>query len=159
MGYNLAIGQATVYWDPEYLTIDVDTVELDDAPAYDEPTDNKNIRWPSYSGWAHVCRELDIEDIMGRCDGNDSGITVDGKKLSALMPEHPGTAPIVQGHYDYIKKKVDRYKMKHKGVAAGYPKDGQEDAGAGGVLVRAEWLLFWLKWALDNCDKPIFYNS
>ena len=50
MGYTIAIGELeTVTESDGYKHKYVKTVTLDNAPAYGEPTDHMNERWPSYS--------------------------------------------------------------------------------------------------------------
>ena len=64
MGYNLAIGEAEVDWSEDMVRIDAVTVKLDEAPAFGEPTDHTNTRWPSYTSWSNFCKAMDITDIM-----------------------------------------------------------------------------------------------
>lgn len=57
MGYNITIGNAIVETDKDYFPeLDarwrVKGEHHDNAPAFGEPTDYTNARWPSYSGWA-----------------------------------------------------------------------------------------------------------
>ena len=156
--------------------IHAERVTLDDAPAFGEPTDNTNARWPSYTSWADFCRELDIVDVMyakGMTKGATGYFECGGKELYPLMPEHPGAGPITKGHLLYIEAAAARYIRLHPDHIAQYPplKEGIEDTGYNlksdyvddpkydGHLCRAEWLLYWLRWALENCEQPVFTNT
>ena len=178
MGYHLAIGESVVDWSEDMVRIDVDAVKIDDAPAFGEPTDHTNTRWPSYTSWANFCREMDIQDVvLNRRNGGEDEIELpDGSFVGCLMPSHPGVAPVTAKHVEYIEQKVNEYKAKHPEHRAQFPKpkpDAKPIGGTGvfmeedydpdprndGNLCRAEWLLFWLKWAVENCKKPVFFNS
>jgi hypothetical protein len=179
MGYNLAIGEAEVDWSEDMVRIDVVTVKLDEAPAFGEPTDHTNTRWPSYTSWSNFCKNMGITDIVlnRRNGGCDEFELPDETYVTCLMPEHPGVAPVTQKHLDYIEAKVNEYKAKHPDHRAEYPppkpdavpmvpgttmyrsEDLVSDPRYDGDLCRAEWLLFWMRWAIANCKKPVFFNS
>lgn len=170
MGYNLIIGEAKVNWEPYYISITCDVIRRDDAPAYDEPTDYENQRWPSYSSWGNFCRNLDIEDMMFKQDWHE-------EEIAPLISNHPGASPITKEHIEHLEKKLKEYKEKFPTHIAQYPppkkgakplwegsdmyknEDLVEDPKYDGNLCRAEWLLYWLKWAVENCKKPVFVNS
>jgi hypothetical protein len=141
MGYTLKIGEATIDYSTEYVEIDCDTVRHDDSPAFGEPTDFTNERWPSYSGWADFSNALGIRDIMY---GHD-GFQFKGDYFYPLIQQHPGVAPITAAHLAIVKEKTETYKGQHP--ASDYN------------LKRAEWLIYWMEWALANCKMPVLVNS
>jgi len=81
MGYNLSIGEGKMVkvdedeWGDGYLNIEVVDVERPDAPAFGEPTDHSNERWPSYSSWANFAEQADLIPTLFQLDdnGNDTG--------------------------------------------------------------------------------------
>jgi hypothetical protein len=161
MGYNLKIGEAYVSSDEDGQRILVRDEELPHAPAFGEPTDYTNARWPSYTGWSNFCRNIGIAGIMfnTRNGGSDLFQLPDGSYVGCLMPEHPGVARITQKHLDYIKGKVEEYKYFFPEHIAEFPPEDTEDPRFDGNLCRAEWLIFWMEWAVLNCENPTFYNS
>lgn len=187
MGYNLAIGEATIEWNEDMVRIGVKPMNLPEAPAFNEPTDFTNTRWPSYTAWSDFCHDVGIADyVLNNRNGGrdefmvpDTGPQLTGdpvkdgeyeglhdadkfkstKHLSCLMPEHPGVAPITQTHVDLICRKIEEYKSKHPDRIAKYPDDEPANPLHDGNLCRGEWLVFWLKWAMKNCKNPVFYNS
>ena len=174
MGYNLSIGEAKISWSEDCVSIDCDEVKLDYAPAYGDPTDFTNQRWPSYTTWHNVMSNLDLMDVM-YSEGNHgaSDFEWQGKTYYPLLANHPGAAPITKAHVEVVEMKLDNYKRKFPNHIAQYPplKDGVvktwvnteedyvKDARYDGNLCRGEWLLFWLKWAIENCKYPVFVNS
>lgn len=173
MGYTLEIGEAVIDWSEEMVRIDVEGKKLDDAPAFGEPTDYTNARWPSYTSWADFCRNVGIYDVV--MDKQWSKEVGNCTWIYCLMPSHPGEAPITKHHLEIIEAKVNEYKEKHPDHIAKYPppKEGAEPIFGGmyreedlvtdpkydGNLCRAEWLLFWMRWALENCKNPVFING
>ena len=53
MNYNLTIGEAVVVvdWDEFGIVVSAKKEHHDIAPAFGEPTDYSNQRWPSYTAW------------------------------------------------------------------------------------------------------------
>lgn len=176
MGYNLRIGEAIIDWSEDGVSIDAESVTLDSSPAFGEPTDHTNMRWPSYTSWAKFCRTIEIVDVMmNEKNGGSGEVEVNGKWIQCLMPTHPGAAPITREHLTAIRESVDSYKKRHPDHFAKFPlpregavpvfsnnyreEDYVDDPRYDGELCRAEWLLFWVEWALDNCERPVFVNS
>jgi hypothetical protein len=188
MGYTITIGQADIEWDCDRVTIIAQSRYNDRAPAFGEPTDYTNSRWPSYSGWGNFCRALGLMDLFfGNQTGTlgiyefvdgvlDLGTSPDGidpliwesamdqvraklPTIPTLMPEHPGTVPLLPTHLAYARSKVESYRLAHPNAIAKFPAEVDADPNHDGNLCRAEWLLYWMEWAINNCDKPIFYNS
>ena len=164
MGYTLIIGQANISIDEDQVSSTASIVSLDYAPAYGEPTDYSNERWPSYVAWGDTMRELGLYDVM--FDGVESG-------RKALISEHPGICLITKDHVEIVEAKIAAYKILHPTHFAKYPllkSDGPlilfqasdnyvYDPRYDGNLCRGEWLAFWLRWAFENCSKPVFVNS
>lgn len=177
MGYTLTIGEAVVEYDETLVRIGAEEVFRDDAPAHGEPTDYTNSRWPSYSNWANAMRTLDLMDVMfNERNGGAGEFERDGTTYYPLMPTHPGEQPVTQAHVDEVAERLEAYKDKHPDHIAQYPPlkpdakpmvegssfydDDQyvDDAKYDAALVRGEWLLYWLKWAVENCKQPVFVN-
>lgn len=155
MGYNLTIGNACLEFQREdsYLTISAERVDLPNAPAFGEPTDNSNMRWPSYTSWGNVMREIGLYNLM------------DKENENCLIPEHPGHCVLNAEIKKEIDIAYDAFYKKYPNCKAGYsPKstDFYEDPdwpSENSTAVRLEWLKFWVDWALENCVIPIFHNS
>lgn len=81
MGYTLKIGQRTEGWAQD--------ARDDNAPAFDEPTDYTNERWPSYTAWAEFCDESGLKSLFYGEGG--------------LLASHPGIVPLTDEH----KKAID----------------------------------------------------
>lgn len=147
MGYNLAIG--------ELINDEIRYEKLDNAPAYGEPTDYTNQRWPSYTAWANFARFTNLYDFFfNRNDG--------------LMNNHPGLVKLTEQHRREFNKIYKDFYLLHPECKAGYsPKVDEENRifhdpewpVENDYAVRLEWLHFWINWALDNCQNPHFYNS
>lgn len=149
MGYTIKIGNATPYHDKDDGILSagwrVESVRHDNAPAYGEPTDYTNSRWPSYSAWADTLNALGLYPMF-----------MDRNEETALMAEHPGCAMLTAEHVGKIRDAVNAYRARVTalGFHAGF-KDPHGDPH----LARAEWLLYWVEWALANCETPAIENS
>lgn len=156
MGYNLAIGEGYLAYDKSdnYLRVEVRSEHLDNAPAFGEPTDYTNQRWPSYTAWADFLRFTNLYEII-----------LDKDNDLCLMPSHPGFAAISEEHKAVIDEAYEAFYIKYPNCKAGYsPKqtDFVEDPEwprENTYAVRLEWLKFWIDWSLENCEIPTFYNS
>lgn len=147
MGYSLEIGEPYVEVEKEdnLVTIEVKEVKLEDAPAFDEPTDFTNSRWPSYSGWSDFCTFVGLYDMFF-------------DKEKGLISEHPGVFPVLPLHKEKIDKAMLQFKRKYPNAIAGYSdKPGWPEANS--YLVRLEWLKYWIDWSLINCKQPVFKNT
>lgn len=161
MGYSLTIGEAAFDVDEvgdewtenvqdEYIRVTAVSVELPEAPAFGEPTDHTNERWPSYSSWYDFCEDVDILPITFDMDehGNDTG---------NIRGCHPGFFPITKAFKAEVDKAYDNWKKKYPNVVASY--DNFEVYPENGQMCRLEWLKFWTDWSLENCKTPIFTNT
>lgn len=170
MGYTLTIGELEVEVQDEYVRLDAEGVKRDDAPAYGEPTDHTNSRWPSYTGWADFCRDAGIEPLFYGTgwqgpDRRYGECPEDFHRERPLLSEHPGAAPITEKDAAYVEAALAAYKAAHPNAVPGFSEDmsGKPLPEAGpnldGNLVRFEWLAYWLRWAVENCERPVVANS
>lgn len=158
MGYTLKIGELKVSINGEgidsYISNDVELVEHENDPAFREPTDYQNIRWPSYTAWADSMRFIGLYDFMFNKD-------------NGILREHPGCFPLTKEHKEIIDKAHYDFYKKYPNCKAGYSpltKENEffEDENwpkENNYAVRLEWLKYWVDWALANCKMPVFYNS
>lgn len=153
MGYTLKIGNAKPVTDEYSFDWEVESARHDDAPAFGEPTDYTNARWPSYSAWADFCRDTGLYDMF-----------LDKEEDYALIANHPGIAPINAGHLARVQAAIVQRKLATGDKPPGfwdYDKETNKeiDNGKDYQLVRLLWLEYWMKWALANCEHPAFQNS
>jgi hypothetical protein len=159
MGYTLKIGELKTEWDDSdgiesRIHNCAEGVHHDNAPAFGEPTDGENSRWPSYSAWHNFTRFVDLEDLFYNKD-------------TGLLREHPGCFPLVKEHKEIIDKAYKAFYEKYPNCKAGFSpnvKDifSEEDKSwpeENTWAVRLEWLKYWVDWSLKNCKHPVFYNS
>lgn len=151
MGYSISIGELKISKEDGYTFRTAETVRLDNAPAYGEPTDYTNERWPSYSSWGNAMDFLDLNNLMF----NDR---------TGLMRKHPATYRLTKKHKAAIDKAYVKFYQKYPNAKAGFSpkatmfqldKDWPEENN---WAVRLEWLKFWVDWALENCKNPVFSN-
>lgn len=137
MRYSITIGEKI----KENGRVSAQGVKLKDAPAFGEPTDYTNSRCPGYVQWDKFLNFVgeDLRRLM----------------FEGLMPKHPGFKRIKPEHYIKLKSIITEFKSKYPNAIPSYATDKEED----GAMVRLTWLEYWIKWALENCKTPIFYNS
>lgn len=176
MGYNLSIGEAYIEYDSDFVRVQAKFEKHSLAPAFGEPTDRTNERLPSYSSWSSAMCNLGLMDLMfDEYDGGSGGFKYEGQWIYPLIQSHSGCAPITKNHVKIVEQKLNEYKEKHPDHIAQYPpvkkgakplfgdvyreEDYVDDPKCDVNLCRGEWLLYWLKWAVVNCEKPVFVNS
>jgi hypothetical protein len=153
MGYNFIIGNAVL----EEIDPDnpgrpprVENAEHPDAPAFGEPTDHTNERWPSYTAWRDFCKEVGLVDLFYN-------------KNSGLIAQHPGACELTQVHLDEIARALEHRRASNGDKEPGFEDETPEgeliDTGKDAQLARLVWLEYWVRWALRNCEHPIFRNS
>jgi hypothetical protein len=150
MGYNLKIGELKTNWNTDdgrestiELSVEVERGRKEPFLNVGEPTDGMNVRWPSYTSWSNFAKSADLYDFFfDKCEG--------------LIREHPATFPLCEEHREIVNAKYKAFKDKHPKSKPTYDDENNEHNA---VLVRFEWLKYWINWALDNCEKPVFYNS
>jgi hypothetical protein len=164
MGYNLTIGEAVFDVDEvgdddwtetvqdELIRVTAATVKLPNAPAFGEPTDHTNQRWPSYTQWYDFCEQVDLLPAMFNINEDGSAGSIRGG--------HPGYFPITKAFKKEVDNAYDNWKTQYPDAKTEYTRlaNGEYDQ-ANGAMCRLEWLKYWTDWALDNCDMPIFANS
>ncbi len=154
MGYTLKIGNAKIFYDGgeyPYCCIDVEFKHDKNAPAFNEPTDYENQTWPSYTSWHDFSMFAGLYDLFY-------------SKEDGLISCHPGSTPLTKKHKEIIDNSYKLFKEKYPKSTPTYgkAKDFEDDPNnpiENSWLCRLEWLKYWVDWALENCDKPIFYNS
>lgn len=152
MGYTLTIGELTVHKYPD-CGLDEDGISFgafgihhDDAPAFGEPTDHTNSRWPSYSAWAGTMRDLGLTEVIF------SGGT--------LVGGHPGVRLVTPELVEVVSSALEKYRREHPDGVAGFNQDENMPTDpVNANLARMEWFDYWLRWALENCDTPVIANS
>lgn len=159
MGYDLKIGELQTWIDYDgldsWIVNDVVDEKHDNAPAFGEFTDYTNYRAPGYGQWDKVMRDCGLHELMF---DEDTG----------LIRNHPGCVPLVKEHKEIIDKAYKEFYEKYPNCKAGYsPKINNKEGiyddpdwdNCNNTAVRLEWLKYWVDWALENCERPVFYNS
>jgi len=151
MGYNLTIGEAQILsYDEDGLEADcritANGVKHDNAPAFGEPTDYTNERWPSYTAWWDFCEFVGLTDAM----------YVDG---SSIRGGHPGAFPINKEFKLAVDHAMERLHMQYPDAVASYGDNEYNIPKENGAMCRLRWLQYWTDWALKNCKHPVFANS
>lgn len=170
MGYTLRIGELVVMYhqdeDEPRIELVAEGVRHDAAPAFGEPTDHENQRWPSYSSWADFARDAGIHSLFF---GKDQ----DGSKWvrnDDLLSQHPGCVPLTERHRREVNDALAEWKRKYPDATPTYGKPAPEgthplmwadpdNPEENGKMVRLVWLHYWVNWALDNCKQPVFQNT
>lgn len=159
MGYTLRIGELETdvecYGLETYILNNAKAVTDENSPAFGEPTDNTNSRWPSYSSWHDAMNFIGLHDLMFN-------------KETGLIRNHPGCVPLVKEHKDIIDKVYKDFYEKYPNCKPGYsPKINEKEGifedeywpSENNYATRLEWLKYWVDWALESCEIPVFYNS
>lgn len=148
MGYTITIGQLRVEKNPEdgvecsCIGFDAEGFKSEAAPAFGEPTDFTNSRWPSYSAWAEFMRDSDMYDFFFTEGGH-------------LIGGHPGVRLVTPELAEYVGLALAAFKIRNPSVQPIF----SESEPKGGTLCRLIWLDYWLRWSLANCETPVIANS
>lgn len=140
MGYNLTIGEAILYTDDicGYIGIDAKAENHDKAPSFDSYDDHINCKSPAYTVWSRFTELAGIEEFNDRMFENG----------------HPGAVLIIKDDVDLLNTCYTNFKMNNPGLIPGYEVDEKK-----ACLARLEWLHYWVNWAFNNCEKPVFING
>lgn len=155
MGYSLYIGQGRLL---KHKTL-VDssyarprTIIHKGAPAYGEPTDGTNMRWPSYSSWTGFVKFVNLRDMFFNLE-------------NGLMRNRSGCEPLLATHKAQIDFALTELMAKYPLAVARMSDNGiynqpyQNSFLADGHLARLAWLKYWVDYALKHFSSPVFYNS
>lgn len=163
MSYSIYIGNAEVYaeWDPGYgesprAEWQVNRVELPEAPFTADNTGRSNNRDPGYGQWAEFCRQTGLHRLFF-------------DKEDGLMREHPGCQRLERTHLDFIVDAHRTYSGRNPNRRPGACEcsecqwsskstDIPHDPSLDFNMCRLAWLEFWVRWALENCERPAIYN-
>jgi len=153
MGYTLAIGEAKIEsYEEDGLEascyIKVNAARKASAPAFGEPTDYTNERWPSYTSWYNFCEYAKILPTMYY-------MNIDGS-FGNFRGGHPGAFPINKEFKEAIDTAYNRLKMQAKTLD---PDADIFETDLGGAWARIQWVKYWTDWALENCTTPVLVNS
>lgn len=157
MGYTLRIGELEVEIETDEecprIGLSAKDVRHEKAPAYGEPTDFENQRWPSYGSWSDFCEFSGLYDLFF------------GKRGDAIIASHPDCVPLTEKHRKEVNDAYEAFKTKYPNATPTYG-DNQCPLGIdktnpeeNGQMCRLEWLKYWVNWALDNCERPVFENN
>ena len=170
MGYTLRIGELQVSYENDEseprIALTARPESHDDAPAFGEPTDHSNQRWPSYTAWAEFARDFGLYSLF-------YGTEVGGKyqvRDDALIAQHPGCVPLTERHRREINAALGAFKERHPDATPKFgrpPPEGvhpfmwedPDNPEENGKMTRIVWLAYWVNWALDNCSQPVFENT
>lgn len=147
MGYDLRIGELRINKEPDdglessCISFSAEAHSLPDAPAFGEPTDFTNGRWPSYSSWSNAMKEAGLYDVFF-FQGN-------------LIGGHPGVRLVTAEMAAAIQDSKARLEKDYPGIKAEYDNAKPHQ----GTYCRVLWLEYWTVWALSNCKTPVIANS
>lgn len=145
MGYTITIGELEVTKSPED-GLDSDCIGFsaysarhDNAPAFGEPTDYTNSRWPSYGVWSNALARFGLKEVFFY-EGH-------------LIGGHPGVRLVTAELVGAVSSALAAYRVRFPNAE---PKMEVDDESAD--LARIVWLDYWLTWALANCETPVIAN-
>lgn len=162
MSYDIYIGNAELKseWPGEYGPVaewDVDGMTHEDAPYKPDLTGKGNSCHPGYGQWADAMEEVGLaEAFFDQEDG--------------LLREHPGIQPLTAAHLATFEAAQAEYRRRRPAERPGCcrcagcqrfdaDKDAVHDPTLNFNMLRLEWLVWWTRWALENCERPAMANS
>jgi|TARA_R110000851_G_scaffold305841_1_gene464003 hypothetical protein len=170
MGYTLKIGDLVVDYDQDEdypnVSLTAKGFAHDGAPAFGEPTDHTSERWPSYSGWSEFTQKAGIYTMFY---GKEHG-SMELSRDDALLRHHPGCVPLTECHRREVNAALAAWKVKYPDATPTFGKPAPEgernffwvdedNPEENSQMTRLVWLHYWINWALDNCEQPVFENS
>ena len=159
MSYDIHIGEADVEGcleDDEYWArVTVVGKSDENAPCFagDGMTGNGNSRHPGYRQWADFCRRNGLYELFYA-------------EWEGLLKPHPGCKPLKKEHLEKVKeslKKLEETDKRPPGLDPRYIEDSFAEIPAGEEThsydkVRLIWMVWWMEWALKNCEHPAVAN-
>jgi len=150
MCYNLSIGEAEaiIDYDELYARFSVISVDGKDLGAPIDPQgfgSHENENSPGYISWHDFASETGLNSVF-YANGAQIPYWTDsaGNKRDGILRQHPGCVALDDQIYE-----------KFKEAQESYVKKSEDDWN----VVRLNWLVWWTKWALENCKYPAFANS
>lgn len=146
MGYTITIGELNVTTSPEdglysdCINFSANHEHDINAPAFGEPTDWTNSRWPSYTAWSEFMREAGIYDYFFY-----NGTLIGG---------HPGVRLVTDELREVVSKHLGAWRVLNPSGEAKF-----EGENADNVLCRLIWLEYWITKSLRTCKIPVIANS
>lgn len=165
MGYTLTIGEAEIdRLGDEAVRIGARGERHDAAPAYGDPTDYTNSRWPSYTAWHEFAKEVGIHELFygtgwSRDERRYLECPEDFHREGPILGSHPGAALLTKADRDFIAAKREAYIAAHPEAVPGYSEEDGPGPTANATLARLNWLHYWVDWAVENCANPVLENS
>lgn len=171
MGYTLRIGELAFEYDNDEdeprIRLSAKPEKHDAAPAFGEPTDHENQRWPSYSTWSDFAKDAGLYAMF--FGYQDEGRR-DYVRDDALIANHPGCVPLTERHRRDVNDALARWKERYPDAVPTYGKPAPEGTHPlmwedpdnpieNARMTRLVWLHYWVNWALDNCERPVFENT
>lgn len=147
MGYSITIGELSVDTSPEdglessCIFFSAKSVSIEGSPAFGEPTDGTNMRWPSYSAWYKFMDYVGLKDIFYH-SGN-------------LIGGHPGVRLVTTELLQRVQIAKTQMEMMTPPPVATMENYTEKN----GYYCRLIWLEYWCTWAINNCKVPVIANS
>jgi hypothetical protein len=161
MGYTIYIGNAELrgdwYQDSDPYAAWVVTTVRNENCEWPEVT-GANFRSPSYTAWRDFCDKWGLASMFYA-------------KHSGLLHHHPGCMPLNAEHLALVEQALAKFDATFPNALPrwcecaacvgpfGAVKDEQHEPLASGDKARLEWLRYWIKWALENCERPSVSNT
>lgn len=173
MGYTLTFGNFTVVPAPQDRYAHV-TASLDKFPE-DAPYcsigngERANFTWPSYSAWTSFTERYDLYDVFFG-EKRDGMWYADDHCYEGLLSRHPGAFEITPGHLLKFEEAYLNAPMTYEEAVIEYEaylnlsRDEKDEVLAKDLepvfdTLRLNWLVYWTRWCLENCEYPTFANS
>ncbi len=131
----------------ESVKIDCDVIAHKNVTFCSGLIDCANKRQRSYTFWSDAMEILGLMNVMYDSENGGSDYTrLNGHERYPLMTYPEGAAPITIEHVEEVERCLAVYKAKRP-------------HSCDPVLRHGEWLAYWLRWAIENCERPVFVNS
>lgn len=163
MGYTVLIGNAVparVNRNTHQYEWTVKRIKCRDAPESPaEGLGRANEAWPSYS-WPDFCKKHGLHELFY---DDDVG----------LFRPHPGCALLRRRHAVTFEKALKSFRKQHPDAVAGYERELPGESYSefisrittnptvgphSGALARLEWFAWWVRWAVEKCERPAMEN-